>query len=673
MNPTVRWSPLALLVVMASASPALALPGSVTVTPPDGSRFLQYQRLDVRVEGRGPGPYSATLSIDGVPQEFSSGVPGLTTDGITTAGWGGFNLRGWSFDRAGVHTVTATFSDATGTVSVSSRVRVIEAFPGRSHERKRGDGVKNVILLVGDGMGVAHRTAGRLVKYGATAGQPNGWLEMDTFPGTGLVSTHSLNSIITDSAPGMACYVSGAHEANGQEGVYPAHVTNPFYAPRVEYMSEYLHRVKGTSLGLVSTADLEDATPAANAVHTANRNNGTGIVDQYLDESDAGGTGHFGTGLSVLLGGGRRWFLPSSIWGSSRSAATDYGPLPSDLTSAWGLPTVGAVDTARDLIADFERAGFRYADSKSVLDATMTGRAPDKLLGLFAYGNMNVALDKINARRGVKATHPDGSQSFIVDDYYAPDQPMLDEMTEAALRVLSKNRNGFVLMVEGAHIDKQSHLMDAERAIGEVLELDRAVGVARRWADKLGDTVVLVLADHECSGFSLLGSLMGGVAGLQTLKSTNTTTADFANQLAHQKVVGTYDAAGFPRYTMLPDGYPETMQIDNKLLVGFGANGDRFETWLSKPLPVIDSLLPSTIKGGLGASGYASTPAGRAPDTSAGMLVRGQVPGDQAAHTAADIPVSAYSSGSRVWAEFTGVQTNTDIFFKLMRASLGDD
>jgi alkaline phosphatase len=303
----------------------------------------------------------------------------------------------------------------------------------------------------------------------------------------------------------------------------------------------------------------------------------------------------------------------------------------------------------------------------------MNGRGPDKLLGLFGYGNMNVALDKINKRRGVKATHPDGSQSYIVDDYYAPDQPMLDEMTEAALRVLSKNRNGFVLMVEGAHIDKQSHLMDAERAIGEVLELDRAVGVAKRWADKLGDTVVLVLADHECSGFSLIGSLMGGVSNLQTLKSTNTTTIDYANQLPHQQVVGTYDAAGFPRYNILADGYPETMQIDNKLLVAFGANGDRFETWLSKPLPVIDSLLPGHVKSSLGASGYAPTVATRAPDAAGGMLLRGQVPGDQAVHTAADIPVSAYSSGSRVWASFTGVQTNTDIFFKLMRATLGDD
>jgi alkaline phosphatase len=520
--------------------------------------------------------------------------------------------------------------------------------------------------MLGDGMGVAHRTAARLVKYGVTGGQPDGWLNMDRFPGTGLVSTHSLNSIVTDSAPGMACYATGNHSNNGQEGVYPAHVTNAFYAPRVEYMAEYLHRVKGASLGLVTTADVEDATPAANAVHTANRNEGTGICDQYLDESDAEGSGAYGTGLSVLMGGGRRWFLPSGTFGSSRSAGTDYEALPADLLAGWSLPAsaAGAKDPGRNLLADFQARGFSYADSKTSLDGLVAGGAPQKLLGLFGYGNMNVALDKISARRGVS--------SAVVDAYHAPDQPMLDEMTDAALKVLSRNRSGFVLMIEGAHIDKQSHLMDADRAVGETIEFDNAVGVAKRWADRLGDTVIVVLADHECSGFSLIGALAGGLANLKATPPDNT-KFDPSSAPARQGKVGTYDAAGFPRYQInKSDGYPESMDIDGKLLFGFGADGDRFEGWLSKPLPVIDSLLPSVIKSELAANGYSSSPAGRA-EKGFGFFVRGQVPGDQAVHTAVDIPVSAYSTGSQAWRSFTGVQTNTDVFFKLMRAALGSD
>ncbi len=138
---------------------------------------------------------------------------------------------------------------------------------------------------------------------------------------------------------------------------------------------------------------------------------------------------------------------------------------------------------------------------------------------------------------------------------------------------------------------------------------------------------------------------------------------------ARQAAVGTYDLAGFPRYAIQTDGYPATMDVDGKVLVGYGASGDRFETWLSKPLPVVDSLLPDSIKAELKAKGYGSEPAQRASDAN-GFFLRGHVTGGQAVHTAADIPISAFSTGSDVWKEFVGVQKNTDVFFKLMRAAL---
>ncbi len=658
-----------ILTLAVVAGPALAAPSSVTVAPADGARVLVAQRFDLRVEGKGSGPFSATLAVDGVLMPFTSGAQNtLETDGITQAGFGGFNVRGFSSAMPGRHEIVATLTDASGTTTVRSHFDVIDPFAGRGG----GKPLKNVILMLGDGMGVAHRTAARLVRYGVTGGQPDGWLAMDRLPGTGLVSTHSLNSIITDSAPGMACYASGSHASNNQEGVYPAHVTNAFYAPRVEYMSEYLHRVKGTSLGLVTTADVEDATPAANAVHTANRNAGQGIVDQYLDEADVAGTGQGGTGLAVLMGGGRRWFLPSTQWGSSRSASNDYGPLPADVPAGWSLSSTaaGRVDASRDLVADFGHAGFTYVDTKAALDAVTSGAGPAKLLGLFAYGNMNVALDKIAKRRGALVP---GASSYAVDDYHAPDQPMLDEMTSAALKVLRNNRNGFVLMVEGAHIDKQSHTMDAERAIGEVIEFDRAVDVARRFAEETGDTLVLVLADHECSGFSLIGALAGTVDALRAAPS-DAGALDPLVQPDRQKRVGTYDAAAFPRYAILGDGYPASYDVAGKLLVGYGASGDRYETWLTKPTPVIDSLLSSNIKSELASLGYAGEPVLRA-ESATGMFLRGQAAGlTQAVHTASDIPVSAYSGPmSRAWQRFVGVQTNTDVFFKVMQSVLSDD
>ena len=640
----------------------------MSVTPPNHARFLAGQKFDLRVEGKGTGPFAATLSIDGRVKKFSSGAQNTTTtDDITSAGFGGFNLRGYSSWEPGVHTIEATFTDATGSVSVSSQFEVIAAAGPR-------EGVRNVIILLGDGMGTAHRTAARLVRYGSTQGDPNGYLAMDSFPATGMVTTASLNSVITDSAPGMAGYSTGSHAQNGQEGVYPANMVNPFFFPRVEYMAEYLHRTRGTSLGLVSTADLEDATPAANAVHTGNRGAGTGIVDQYLDEGDTQDTRRFGTGLRVLLGGGRRWFLAAGQFGSSRATSSDYAALPADLVAAWGLKDGGAADPERDLIDDFQNAGFSYVETANELNGVVHGEAPNKLLGLFGYGNMNVALDKLAKRRN--ALLP-GATTFSVDDYHAPDQPMLDEMTSAALTVLSRQprrRNkpnaGFVLMVEGAHIDKQSHAMDGERAVDDTIEFDRAVAVARDFAaNEDRHTVVIVLADHECSGFSIIGGLNSTIANAQALPPDGA-VLDPNTQPARQAAVAVYDAVGFPNYQILADGYPATFDIDHKLLFGFGASGDRYETWLTHPRPIIDSLLPTDVRGELSTAGYPSQPYNR--DQANGFFLRGQAIGkEQAVHTGSDIPVSAYSARGAVAQQFVGVQRNTDVFFKLMRAVLG--
>lgn len=653
-------------LILGLSAAAHAAPTAVAITPPDGARFLEGQRFDLRVEGKGTGPYSATLAIDGRAQTFTSGAQNTsTTDGISSTGFGGFNVRGYSNRRPGVHTITTSFTDSTGTTTASSNFEILPAKGLRSP-------VRNIIIMLGDGMGTAHRTAARLVRYGVTAGDPNGFLAMDSFPATGMVTTHSLNSIVTDSAPGMAGYSTGTHSKNGQEGVYPANIADPFLYPRVEYMSEYLHRTQGKTLGLVSTADLEDATPAANAVHTGNRGSGTGIFDQYLDESDAANSGRYGTGLRVLLGGGRRWTLPSDQFGSSRTAGSDYaGSLPADLLSGWGLPTSasGAADPARNLLNDFQNAGFTYADSATTLSSAIAARRPpEKLLGLFAYGNMNVSLDKLAKRRNQLLP---GTTTFVVDDYHAPDQPMLDDMTSAALKVLSyRNRNGFVLMVEGAHIDKQSHAMDAERAVDDTIEFDKAVGVARDFAQNVDrETIVIVLADHECSGFSVIGALNTTIAAAQAVPPDGA-VLDPAVQPGRQKLVGTYDAAGFPHYNILADGYPESMEIDGKLLFGYGASGDRYETWLQRPRPIVDSLLPTNIRTELSTAGYPGQPFNRSQAD--GEFLRGQAVGqDQAVHTASDIPISAYSARPAIAQQFVGVQRNTDVFVKLMRAALG--
>lgn len=628
------------------AGVAEAAPEISRLTPPSNAlsvdavtlaRFLPGQRFDLQATVRpdaGQTITSVEFKVDGVSLGTINGngvagnkslVPATSLAASSPHAVSAY-FRAYANPVPGVHTLSVTATQSDGqVVSREGNFEVVGIVANN------GRTAKNVIIMLGDGMGAAHRTAARIMAKGYAQGKAQGRLAMDTFPYTGMVMTASLDSIVTDSAPGMANYVTGNKAQNNQEGVYPDDTTDAFDNPRVEYLSEYLHLKKGTTLGIVTTADVFDATPAANAVHTSNRSNGTGIVDQFLDDRKL-------TGLSVLMGGGRKWFLPNAsnstspqaINGSQRKTSTDY-VLPDDLVAGWGAAK-GKLDSNRDLIADFQAAGYAYAPDKTALDAA---GVPDKLLGLFTFSNMNVALDKINARRGV---------STVVNDYGFPDQPMLDEMTDKALKVLNKNNaNGFVLMVEGASIDKQAHLMDSDRWILETIEFDRAIQKAKDFAIANPDTIVIVTADHECAGASIIGAYTGSGASK-------------AN-------VATYEAARFPRYTINTDGYPENTDVAGKLLIGYGANADRYETWQTFPQPAQDSQQPF-----VGSAPLNSYPANAAARTGSGFLISGQVAGEQAVHTATDIPLSAYGRGA---ALFTGVFDNTDVFFKLGQIAIG--
>ena len=127
-------------------------------------------------------------------------------------------------------------------------------------------------------MGIAHRTAARLVSRGLHNGKANGRLAMDTLDVTGMVMTPSLNAAITDSSPGMAAYSTGQKNSNNQEGVFPDNTPDAFDNPRIEYIGELLTRTRGPgfNVGIVTTADVTDSTPAANAVHTSDRYAGIG-------------------------------------------------------------------------------------------------------------------------------------------------------------------------------------------------------------------------------------------------------------------------------------------------------------------------------------------------------------------------------------------------------------
>jgi alkaline phosphatase len=597
------------------------------------ARFVPGQRFDLQATvspDAGQTITAVQFLVDGNPV---AGTVALTTTGLVAglaANSAVATLRAYSNLTPGVHTLSAvvTQSDNVTTTRVGNfEIAPINMAGGRK--------AKNIIIMLGDGMGASHRTAARIMLNGYSQGKANAKLAMDTFPNTAMIMTASLDSIVTDSAPGMANYVTGNKANNNQEGVFPDDTTAKFDNPRIEYLSEYLARTQGKKLGIVTTADVFDATPAANAVHTQDRGAGTGIVDQYLDEASK-------TGLTVLLGGGRKWFLPTGTAGSARASSSDY-VLPADLASGWGV-TAGALDPARNLITDFTGTGWTYAPDAATLNSVGT---PSKLIGLFAYSNMNVAVDKINGRRGNAA---------VVNDYGFPDQPMLEEMTQKALDVLDANSpNGFVLMVEAASIDKQAHNMDSDRWIVDTIEFDRSIQKAKDYAATHPETLVIITADHECAGASIIGASTVTDAALQATANT---------AAALQGVVGLYQAAKFPKYTIAADGYPASTNPDYKMLIGYGANSDRYEDWRANAQPLRDSQQP--FNGVAPLNTYPNDPLAR--DTTTGFLITGQIAGSSAAHTGGDIPLSAYGRGAGM---FAGTLDNTDVFFSLVQAAVG--
>jgi alkaline phosphatase len=606
--------------------------------PPIISRFLPGQRFDLQATIRPDAGQTITqveFLIDGSVVAGRVTLTSATATGLP-AGTQIATQRAFQLSAPGIHILSVRALQSDGQYAIAQGNFEIVGLNTTGNLTK----AKNVIFLIGDGMGIAHRTAARIMLNGVSQGKSLAPLAMDQFPVTGLIQTASLNSIITDSSPGAAIYSTGNKGNNNQQGVFPDDTTDAFDNPRVEMIGEYLSRTQGKSLGIVTTSDVFDATPGAFGTHTSNRGAGTGICDQYLDETAVKG------GLRVLMGGGRRWFLPNTTPGSSRAAGSDY-QLPVELADAWGVAR-GASDPGRDLLTDFQKAGFTYAATSTQLKEVPA--TTDRLLGLFNLSNMTVALDKIDGRRG---------RSNIAADYGFPDQPMLDEMTDTALKVLQRNPAGFVLMVEAASIDKQAHNMDTERWILETIEFDRAIERVRQFVLANPDTLAIVTADHECAGVNIIGASRVTDADLATRAAANGGVAQLRTP-----VVGLYEQAGFPLYEILADGYPSSTNVDRRMLIGYAGNADRNEDWRTNAQPIQDSQQPFAGQAPLNT--YPADPTKR--DVAGGYLVTGQVPGTSAVHTASDIPVSAMGVGAGL---FSGSYDNTDVFFRAMQAVVG--
>ena len=302
---------------------------------------------------------------------------------------------------------------------------------------------RNVILLVGDGMGAAHRELGRLTSVG-----PAGELAMNKLEVAGLVHTGSTETV-TDSAAAATAMATGVKTDNEAIGVDPE-------GNEVESVLDRAREVN-RSTGLVTTSEITDATPAAFGASVPDRDDQVEIARQLLLESK----------VDVLLGGGEDYWFPEGQAGAFPDAP------PED-------PAEGSRSSAGDLVAVAQAHGYSYVASAEEL----SGLASGKVLGLFANQELYQA-----------AAEGQG-------DVYAPPVSLAD-MTRKALELLSRDESGFFLVVEEEAIDEFAHANNAPRTAQAVAALDDAVAVAVDFAAEHPDTLVVVAADHATGGLAI--------------------------------------------------------------------------------------------------------------------------------------------------------------------------
>ncbi len=306
-----------------------------------------------------------------------------------------------------------------------------------SHISNEGHKAKNVILLIGDGMGITQTYVAERYKKELE----NGHLVLLTnFKTKGTMTTYSSSSEVTDSAASGTALFSGYKTNNGMINVKP-----DGSIPR-KTLGE-IAKEKGKSVGIVTTTRVTHATPASVYAHINNRDEENEIAEQLLKfEPD------------VVLGGGLRHFIPKDENGSKRK-------------------------DSKNLIEMFKNKGYVVIYNKDELN-NINPKNTKRLAGLFSMSHMAYEVDREN-----------------IDKY--KNQPSIAEMTKKALEILSKNPNGFFLMVEGGRIDHACHAHDAKSEIMDTIAFDNAVKVALDFQKEHPDTIIIVTADHETGGMSI--------------------------------------------------------------------------------------------------------------------------------------------------------------------------
>ena len=348
-------------------------------------------------------------------------------------------------------------------------VKAHNAVAARVAERNPGH-AKNVILFIGDGMGISTITAARIY-----AGQSKGLdgesyqLAMEKLPYSAFSKTYTHDSQVADSAPTAVAMTTGVKSYNGSLGVTQGANLKDCASAKGNGTTSLWEMAAdaGMATGVISTARITHATPAATYAETVERD-----WESDKDVSAAGKAagctdiasqlitwqGLHGKGFDVILGGGRTNFLPNTVADPEYPNQKGNRLDGRNLVDEWkaGAPNRTSV---------IDRAGATAVDWDS----------NGQTCGLFESAHMQYQLDRAKEGKG---------------------EPSIAEMTKAAITRLSRNTEGYVLMVEGGRVDHGLHAGDAQRALGDAAALDEAIAAAVAATDPK-ETLIVVTADHS--------------------------------------------------------------------------------------------------------------------------------------------------------------------------------
>ncbi|KQB86861.1 alkaline phosphatase [Corynebacterium lowii] len=369
---------------------------------------------------------------------------------------------------AQVSKAESTPREANGNLSEHGGARRTEGDQSQAlQEAISQTGAKNVILLIGDGMGDSEITAARDYAEGA-GGSFKG---LDALPVTGQYTHYSLYkdgkpNYVTDSAASGSAWATGTKTYNGAISV----------DIEGKDQESLLERAKkaGLATGNVSTAELQDATPAVQAAHVTHRkcyspdSTSEKCPDNALENGGRGSISEqiLDTRADVTLGGGSESF-------EEKAKAGEYKD--------------------KTLLEQARERGYQLPTNAEELSKITEANQDKPVLGLFSEGNMPVRWEGPKAAKG---GYKEEAATCTDNPERTAEVPLLADMTQKAIDLLKDKEEGFFLQVEGASIDKQDHKANPCGQIGETVDLDEAVQKALEFAKQDGETLVVVTADH---------------------------------------------------------------------------------------------------------------------------------------------------------------------------------